>query len=78
MSIDSNGPDAPSFRLLTEEKLRALHDGAVRVLADVGIEVAHERAREMLLSAGATLEGEMLIKVPRELVDDSIASAPSM
>ena len=77
MSIDSNGPDAPAFRLLTEEKLRAIHDGAVHVLANVGVEVAHEGAREILLSAGGTQEAEMLIKIPGGLVDDSIASAPA-
>jgi trimethylamine--corrinoid protein Co-methyltransferase len=76
MSIDRNGPDAPRFRLLSEQKIRALHDGALAVLEDVGIEVAHDGAREMLLDAGGSIEGEMLIKIPRALVERSLASAP--
>jgi len=76
MGIDRNSPDAPQFRLLTDDKIQAIHDGAVSVLEDVGIEVAHEGAREMLLAAGGTLEEEILVKIPRELVDRSLASAP--
>lgn len=76
MSIDRNSPDAPSFRLLTDEKLRAIHEGAVTVLEEVGIEVAHEGAREMLLANGGKLEEEILIKIPRSLVESSLESAP--
>ena len=76
MGIDRTGPNAPRFRLLTDEKIRAIHDGAMTVLEDVGIEVAHEGAREMLVAAGGTLEGDILIKIPRDLVDLSLASAP--
>lgn len=76
MSIDRNSPDAPKFQLLTDEKVRAIHDGAITVLEDVGIEVAHSEAREMLLANGAALEGENLIKTPRSLVGRALESAP--
>jgi len=76
MSIDRNGPGAPRFKMLAEEKVRALHDGAIWVLEEVGVDVAHEGARQMLLAAGGSLEGETLIKVPRSLVDRSLALAP--
>ncbi|MCJ7831822.1 MAG: trimethylamine methyltransferase family protein, partial [Actinobacteria bacterium] len=55
----------------------ALHDGAISVLETVGIEVAHEGARDLLLANGGKLEEEILIKIPRELVESSLASTPS-
>ena len=76
MGIDRTSSDAPQFRLLTDEKIRAIHDGALRVLETTGIDVAHEEARSMLLDAGARLEGERRIMIPRALVERSIESAP--
>ena len=76
MNIDRNSPDAPQFRLLTDEKIRAIHDGAMTVLEEVGIEMAHEGARQMLLAAGGTVEEEILVKIPRDLVDRALTTAP--
>lgn len=76
MGIDRHSPNAPQFRLLTDEKIRALHEGALTVLEDVGIVVAHEGARELLVDNGGVLEAEQLIKIPRRLVDRALDSAP--
>jgi len=76
VGIDRTSVDAPQFRLLTDEKIQAIHDGALRVLETTGIDVAHEGARSMLVDAGARQEGELRIRVPRELVERSIESAP--
>lgn len=76
MGIDRTSIDAPQFRLLTDEKIQAIHDGALHVLETTGIDVAHEEARSMLLGAGARREGERRIMIPRALVERSIESAP--
>lgn len=77
MGIDRTGTNAPSFRLLDDDKVRALHEGALTVLAEVGLHVVHDEARRMLLDAGGTCEDELLVKVPRAMVEDALASAPS-
>lgn len=77
MPVDRTGTDAPQFRLLSDDKIRTLHEGAIAVLEDVGMEVAHEEARAMLVEAGGVVEGERLVKIRGELVDRAIDSAPS-
>lgn len=76
MSIDRTGSDAPQFRLLSEDKIRSIDDASLRVLEEVGLQVAHKEARDLLVGAGAILEDEALVKVPRSLVKEALETAP--
>ncbi len=76
MGIDRNGADAPTIRVLTEDKIRRIHASALEVLEEVGLQVVHEGARKLLLEAGARPEGEDVIRIPGELVAEAIESAP--
>lgn len=77
MSVDRTGPDRPQFRLLSDEKVQKIHDSALKVMEDVGFEVAHAGARDLLAAAGAELAGEDVVKIPRGLVEDALGTAPS-
>ncbi len=66
----------PSFTVVDEQDLRAIHDAAVRVLVEVGGRVMTEDARALLVEHGATLVGEDLVRIPVNLVDEALASAP--
>jgi trimethylamine--corrinoid protein Co-methyltransferase len=77
MPVYRNGPDVPQFRLLTDEKIAAIHAGAIDVLENVGIRVAHDEACELLRENGGIVEGDQLVKIPGELVDRALDSAPS-
>jgi len=75
MGVDRNSSDAPQVRVLTDEKIRAIHEGALLILERVGIEMPHEGARRELSAAGVTVDGTRA-RFPREIVEHSIASAP--
>jgi trimethylamine--corrinoid protein Co-methyltransferase len=63
------------FHKLTPEQCALIHDASCRLLETVGVEAHHERAREILLGAGATVEGTR-VRLPRHLVDRALAQAP--
>ena len=46
-----SNPDVPT-EPLNEEAVHAIHDGAMRVLEEVGIEFIHEEAKQLLAKAG--------------------------
>lgn len=76
MGIDRNGADAPTIRVLSEDKIRRIHASALRVMEEVGLQVVHEGARKLLLEAGAQAVGDEVIRIPGGLVADAIESAP--
>ena len=64
--------------LLSEEKCQAIYDAALTIIAEFGMTVPHKVARELLVGAGATVEGEDLVRIPRELVAKARETVPSM
>ncbi len=67
--------DAPSFRLLSDEKLERIHEATVEILETIGVRMLREEAIEMMADAGCPVEGD-IVKIPRRLVEDTIATAP--
>ena len=73
--IPVNG-DAPT-EPLTGEQVQAVHDGAMRVLEEIGIEFLNDEAREVLKAAGCeTHPGSTNVRMGRELVMEKVALAP--
>jgi trimethylamine--corrinoid protein Co-methyltransferase len=66
----------PTMRMLSDEQIRAIHHTSLDILARTGIVMKNERARQLLLDAGAW-ESEGRIRIPGTLVMDAIAAAPS-
>jgi len=66
------------LRLLSAEKCQAIYDGALTIIAEMGMKVPHQAARDLLTAAGATVEGEDLVRIPRELVERARATVPDM
>ena len=67
----------PQFQLLTDSQLRDVHEAALVVLAEVGARVYHPEAVETLRRAGCRVADGNLVTLPRSLVEDCLASAPS-
>jgi trimethylamine--corrinoid protein Co-methyltransferase len=63
------------FRMLSDDQLQELFDGVLHVLEYVGLEVKHERAREVLKEAGAWVDGDR-VRLPSYMVKDALAKAP--
>ena len=58
-----------------EEQLELIHDGSMRVLEQIGIDVLLPEARQMMTDAGATADGER-VRFDRQLIADLLESVP--
>ncbi len=67
----------PMFSFLTEEDKDRLYNAALQVISDIGMMVFQDEALTLLQDAGCPVEGERLVKIPEQLVEDAIASAPN-
>jgi len=61
--------------VLSDEARERIHAAAMRVLAETGVEVEHERGLEILRSAGAEVDGTR-VRMGAELVDEAVRRAP--
>ena len=69
--------DAPT-EPLTEERVHAVHDGAMRVLEEIGIEFLNEEACAILAAAGCeTSPDGTNVRMDRDLVMEKVKLAPS-
>jgi trimethylamine--corrinoid protein Co-methyltransferase len=70
-------PFAPA-RILSEDQVGAIHEAAIKVLAEVGMRVLHPQARSLLGEAGALVdEANEHVHFDPDLVAASIATAPA-
>ncbi len=67
--------DAPT-EPLGPEGVAAIHDGAMRILEEIGIEFLNAEALEILREAGCTIRGQN-VRMGRDFVMEMVAKAPS-
>jgi len=65
----------PTFRVLSDEQVEAIHNATLDILAQTGIVMKSPRGRQLLLDAGAW-EVDDRLKIPPHLVQAALASAP--
>ncbi|MEM9717553.1 MAG: trimethylamine methyltransferase family protein, partial [Pseudomonadota bacterium] len=61
---------------LDEDGVQAIHNGAMRILEEIGIEFMNPDALEILKKGGATVNGEN-VKMGRDMVMELVGKAPS-
>ena len=61
---------------LSDDAIEAIHQGALRILSELGIEFLNEEARDVLRHAGCEIDGENVRMAP-ELVMEQLAKAPA-
>lgn len=72
------GLEGGQYRPLSEADVRLIHDTALDILENTGVEVNSPKAMEVLAKAGARLDRSAARAwLPRGMVEDAIASAPS-
>jgi trimethylamine---corrinoid protein Co-methyltransferase len=62
---------------LDDDARRAVYDGALEIIATVGMRVDQREALDLLRGAGAEVVGESLVRVPVELVVRARETAPA-
>lgn len=65
----------PPTEPLDAEGVERIHEAAMCILEDIGIEFLHSEARGILEQAGCTVEGE-LVRMGRDFVMEQVAKAP--
>lgn len=61
---------------LNDEGVAAIHEGAMRILEDIGIEILNDEALAIFREAGAVIRGEN-VRLGREFIMEMVAKAPS-
>ena len=61
---------------IDEEGVQAIHDGAMRILEEIGIEFLNEEAQELFREAGCTVDGTN-VRMDRDWVMEMVGRAPS-
>ena len=61
---------------LSEEGVARIHDGAMRILEEIGIEFFNAEARAILKQAGCNVEGDR-VRMGRDFVMEMVGKAPS-
>jgi trimethylamine--corrinoid protein Co-methyltransferase len=68
----------PYTTIASTEEIEAIHEASLRVLEEIGMEFLDPEARSIMRDAGAAVdERAMRVRLPRELVERAIATAPS-
>jgi trimethylamine--corrinoid protein Co-methyltransferase len=69
----------PPLEILSADQVGQLHASALKILGEQGIRVLLPEARELFREAGATVDEEsMMVLLEPELVEQALASAPSV
>jgi len=70
--------EAGQYRPLQDEDIQAIHEVSVRLLRDPGIKVNSREALEEFARGGAEVDRqEMMVRIPRSMLEDAIDAAPS-
>ncbi|SLN56978.1 Trimethylamine methyltransferase (MTTB) [Pseudoruegeria aquimaris] len=70
--VNTDAPTEP----LTEEGIAAIHEGAMRILEEIGIEFLNAEALAILKEAGCTIDGQN-VRMGRDWVMEMVAKAPA-
>jgi trimethylamine--corrinoid protein Co-methyltransferase len=66
------------LELLSQDQLMAIHEASLYLLENIGIEFMGAAARDKFRAAGATVDDATgLVKIPREVVERALKTAPS-
>ena len=61
---------------LNEEGVQAIHNGAMHILENIGIEILNDEARQIFADAGCIVNGEN-VRFGRDFIMEMVAKAPS-
>jgi len=66
----------PRLRVLNQEQMWAIHEAALEILDKTGFEMRHRGACKMLLDAGCSLSRNGRIRMPANLAENALKTAP--
>jgi trimethylamine--corrinoid protein Co-methyltransferase len=73
--VDSSDA-TPGLDRLDAASVEAVHEASMHVIAEVGIQLTHERARAVVEDAGGRVDDDGVATLPRGLLTDAVDRAP--
>ncbi|MBC6439542.1 MAG: trimethylamine methyltransferase family protein [Rhodospirillales bacterium] len=68
----------PPMEIASADEIEAVHDGSMRVLEEIGVNILLDEARDVLKGAGvAVTPGETRVRFDRGFIEEAVAKAPS-
>ncbi len=67
----------PTFHFLSVEQIKKIHHATLELLESVGVRIMLPEAVHMMQDAGCRVKEDNLVKIPNQLVEEAILSAPS-
>lgn len=67
----------PTFHFLSVEQIKKIHHATLDLLESVGVRIMLPEAVHMMQDAGCRVKEDNLVKIPNQLVEEAILSAPS-
>jgi trimethylamine--corrinoid protein Co-methyltransferase len=67
----------PALLFLSKEDKDKIHQAALQVLSDIGMQVLNKEALALLMSAGCGVEENNIVHIPDTLVKQALESAPN-
>jgi len=68
-------PYAP-IEVISADEVEAIHNSALRVLAEIGMKVLHAPARALFAKAGARIVGEDMVQLDADMIAEHLKSVP--
>lgn len=70
-------PYAP-IRVMSEESIELIHDGSMKILERIGLQIVNDQARALMLAHGATTDDKTCyLKMERDMVMEKISTIPA-
>ena len=66
----------PWLRYLSDDECGRIHKAALRILNDIGMRLPVDEAKSLLSAAGAKVEADSVVRIPGDLVEKAIQTAP--
>ena len=66
----------PILTFLSQEDKEKIHRAAFKILSEIGMKIFQDEALELLKGAGCVVAANRMVKVPADLVQRCVASAP--
>jgi trimethylamine--corrinoid protein Co-methyltransferase len=66
----------PMLNFLTQADKDRIHQAALYILSEIGMQILHEEALTLLQNAGCTVEDDHMVKIPATLVANALKTVP--
>ena len=67
----------PTISFLSGEDKEKIHRAAFQILSELGMKILQDEALTLLKEAGCSVAEDRMVKIPGDLVQQCVASAPS-